>query len=330
MNCDGSIISSILPPAPIKTDLLAAQFQAANDPKKKFTIAHALVKAKITRSLQVLDWLGQRYDIQREIRVAKREAAKLDQAHTVSQLRTVEGRVALRYWEAVRKVLPEWLDFQGRMTSTHQNNASDPFNAALNYGYRYLKSECQMAINAVGLEPAVGFLHETSSAQTSESMCYDLMEPFRFLADLCVIEAFERGILDKADFYFTFADLRYRFNEDPKLRFVNLIRQRFSSGVRYKGRNLQWDTVIQEKANELARFLVGKSSKLNFVEPFPTLERSDNKELRQRIKALNSEDAKNLGIDKSMLYTLRQHVRKEKPFKLQRKTLEKLQSAINS
>jgi CRISPR-associated protein Cas1 len=48
------------------------------------------------------------------------------------------------------------------MTSSHQNNASDPFNAALNYGYGFLEGECRMAINAVGLEPAIGFLHDSS------------------------------------------------------------------------------------------------------------------------------------------------------------------------
>ena len=63
MNFDGTLISSILPPMPVKADLRAAQIQAANDPKKKFTIARALVQAKIARSLQVLDWLGERYDI---------------------------------------------------------------------------------------------------------------------------------------------------------------------------------------------------------------------------------------------------------------------------
>ncbi len=51
----------------------------------------------------------------------------------------VEGRVALRYWEAFRKALPEWLDFHGRMTSSHQYNASGPFNVALNYGYGSLE-----------------------------------------------------------------------------------------------------------------------------------------------------------------------------------------------
>ena len=39
MNFDGTMISSILPPMPVKADLRAAQIQVANDPKKKFTIA---------------------------------------------------------------------------------------------------------------------------------------------------------------------------------------------------------------------------------------------------------------------------------------------------
>lgn len=60
------------------------------------------------------------------------------------------------------KVLPETLDFQGRMTSSHQNDATDPGNAALNYGYGVLEGECRRAINAVGLEPSVGFLHDAA------------------------------------------------------------------------------------------------------------------------------------------------------------------------
>ena len=91
MNYDGSIISSILPPAAIKADLRAAQIQAANDQKKKFTIAQALVKAKLQRSLDVLEWLSQRYNIEKEVRLTKHEALKLPKASTVVQLRTVEG-----------------------------------------------------------------------------------------------------------------------------------------------------------------------------------------------------------------------------------------------
>jgi CRISPR-associated protein Cas1 len=50
LNFDGTVISSILPPMPVKADLRAAQFQAASDPKKKFTVAKALVHAKIGRA----------------------------------------------------------------------------------------------------------------------------------------------------------------------------------------------------------------------------------------------------------------------------------------
>jgi CRISPR-associated protein Cas1 len=326
MNFDGTVISSILPPAPIKADLRAAQFQAANDSKKKFTIAHALVEAKVARSLQVLGWLAQRYDIEREVRMTKREAAKLGQATSVIQLRTVEGRVALRYWEVFRKALPEWLDFQGRMTSSHQNNASDPFNAALNYGYGFLEGECRMAINAVGLEPAVGFLHDFSDYQTKQSLAYDLQEPFRWLVDLAVIQAFESKTLQLRDFYFTGDDYRYRFETEAKQRFIHLVRERFNSRVNYKGRILKWDTIIEEKVMELSRFLTGRSSKVDFSEPSLALERFDNSQLRERIKSLTAEEAKKLGINKSTLYTLREHLRSDRPFKLYHKVNRRLQA----
>jgi CRISPR-associated protein Cas1 len=326
LDYDGTLLSSTLPKQPIKSDVRLAQYQAVNDPKKKHAIAKALIEAKLARSLQVLTRLSERYDVEMELRAAKLEASRLRKATTVSEIRTTEGRVALRYWQAIRKILPERLDFRTRSTTTHQNNASDCVNVSLNYVYSILESEVRRAVNSTGMESSVGFLHEFSATQTRESLVYDLQEPFRWFADLCVIEGFERGILDKEDFYFTFADLRYRFNEEPKLRFVDLIRERFNSTVRYKGRMLRWDTVIFEKTNELARYLTGKSKALAFMEPSPTLERFDNMDLRERIKALTSEDAKKLGIDKSTLYTLRQHVRKEPPFKLCRKTLEKLQS----
>lgn len=110
MNFDGNMVSSILPPMPVKADLRAAPFQAANDPKRKFMIARTLVQAKIARSLQVLDWLGQRYDIPREIRVTQLESSRHEKGTTVADLRVVEGRVARRYWDSFGKVLPEHLD----------------------------------------------------------------------------------------------------------------------------------------------------------------------------------------------------------------------------
>jgi CRISPR-associated protein Cas1 len=283
LDYDGSMISSILPPAPVKADLRAAQLKASEDERKKFTIANAIVRAKIARSLQVLDWLAQRYDIEKQVRLTKHEALKLGRACIVVDLRTVEGRVALRYWQAYSSVIPETLDFHGRMTTSHQNNASDPVNLALNYAYGVLEGECRRAINAVGLEPSVGFLHETSGYQTKQSLVYDLQEPFRWIADVAVMEAFESEVLDLPDFYFTGDDYRYRFEPEARQRFLDLLRERFNSGVRYKRRVLKWNTVIEQKATELGRFLVGKSLALDLAKPSPKELRRYNPEVRARI-----------------------------------------------
>ena len=70
---------------------------------------------------------------------------------------------------------------------------------ALNYGYGFLEAECRMAINAVGLEPGAGFLHELGITQTRESLTYDLMERFRWLVDVSVVQAFESGTLKLHD-----------------------------------------------------------------------------------------------------------------------------------
>lgn len=311
LNFDGSLISSILSPMPVKADLRAAQIEASKDSERKFAIARALVKAKIARSLQVLDWLAQRYDIERRVRVARAEALKLGRASTVAQLRTVEGRVALRYWEAIGNVLPEWLDFVGRMTTSHQNNASDPFNAALNYGYGLLEGECRRAINSVGLEVSVGFLHDFSAYQTKESLAYDLQEPFRWLVDISVIQGFESKGFGSRDFYFTGDDYRYRFELDAKRRFIQVLRERFNSGVVYQGGVMKWATVIQEKTSELGKYLTGRSRSVDFSEPAPILERTDNHSIREMILSLTQSEAKKRGIEKSTLHYLRKNARKD-------------------
>lgn len=216
--------------------------------------------------------------------------------------------MARQYWEAFGKVMPEHLDFQGRMTASHQNNACDPFNAALNYGYAYLEGECRRAINAIGLEPSVGFLHDFSDYQTKESLAYDLQEPFRWLVDLSVIQGFESKALDSHDFYFTGDDYRYRFELDAKRRFIQVLRERFNSGVSYKGRRMKWDTVIQEKTSELGKYLTGQSSKLDFSEPAPILEWTDNRLIREKILSLTQSEARKRGIGKSTLHYLRKNV----------------------
>ena len=324
MNFDGTIISSILPPTPVKADVKVAQIHAASDKAKRLTVARRFVEAKIKRTLDVLHWIGESYDIAKKDRQTEAEALKLTQAETVKELRIVEGRVAKRYWETIKQILPECFCFQTRKTKTHQNNATDPVNVALNYGYGVLEGYCRKAINTVGLEPSIGFLHEFTSTQTKQSLVYDLQEPFRWLADVTVLEAFESGVLDVKDFYFLGDDYRYRFDPEPKRRFLGLLKDRFNAGVTYRGQKCKWDTIILRKAQELARFLNGKSKDLCFSEPAPDLNRADNIAMRQRILQLTQSEARELGIGKSTLHYLRKHAQSDKSFRVYGKVAERL------
>lgn len=71
---------------------------------------------------------------------------------------------------------------------------------------------------------------------------YDLQEPFRWIIDVSVIQAFESGALSLHDFYFTGDDYRFRFEAEAKQRFIDVLRERFNAGLANRGRVLKWDT----------------------------------------------------------------------------------------
>jgi CRISPR/Cas system-associated endonuclease Cas1 len=73
----------------------------------------------------------------------------------------------------------------------------------------------------------VGYLHEFIGCQTKQSLVYDLQEPFRWIADVAVMEAFESGVLDLPDFYFTGGDYRLRMKPPLLDRYVELLREQF-------------------------------------------------------------------------------------------------------
>jgi CRISPR-associated protein Cas1 len=253
---DGSILSSVLPPSITRAKIRRLQFKAAENPKVRFKIAKSLVEAKITISISLLELFAREHDIAREIALAKREAKKLTKARTVNRLRAVEAKVAQRYWQAYKKCLPSDSGFEMRSTKSRPNRASDPVNLALNYSYGFLEAEVRKAVNTVGLEPSIGFLHEYSDAQTKQSLIYDLQEPFRWLCDLTVMQAFQSGTLNSESFNFGEHDYRLAFQDEPKVRFVRALRERFGTRIEYRGKRVTWYSLIEQKSAELGRFLL--------------------------------------------------------------------------
>jgi len=120
-------------------------------------------------------------------------------------------------------------------------------------------------------------------------------------------------------------EYHYRLETDAKRRFLELLRERFNTGVRCGGHVLKWDTVIEQKALELGRYLLGRSARLDFLEPSPKLTRIDDREIRKRILTMSEAEARQSGIRRSTYYHLRRNSRSRGSLGIYKKTRIKLQ-----
>ena len=170
----------------------------------------------------------------------------------------------------------------------------------------------------------IGFLHDFAGYQTKQSLVYDLQEPFRWICEVATLEAFESGLLDLKDFYFLGDDYRYHLDFEAKHRFLELLKERFNSGIKYKGKHWKWDTVIMKKTEELRRFLLSKTESLDFCEPVAKINRSDSLEMRKRILELTPKQAHEIGISKSTWNYLRKNAKEKKSFRVYEKVAARL------
>jgi len=203
-------------------------------------------------------------------------------------------------------------------------NASDPFNALLNYGYAILESQCRKALNSVGLEPTVGFLHE--ARQTKYPLVYDFQEPYRWLVYTTVISCLESGHFGKRDFY-RMDNYVLRLKPEAVRKLIDALRMKFNSSARYNGRFYTWDTLIRLKAQELANYIICRRTDLNFSEPEPVLHRTDSEAIRSRILSMTTTEAKVRGMRKNTLWHLQHRACRSKPFRISGKVMVKISQA---
>lgn len=108
-------------------------------------------------------------------------SAKLPQVESVDVMRGMEGEAAQAYFAAfdgmVRVGEPEM-----RFTGRSRRPPRDAVNALLSFLYTLVTHDCRSALESVGLDPAVGFLHRDRPGRPS--LALDLLEEFRpLLAD---------------------------------------------------------------------------------------------------------------------------------------------------
>lgn len=117
---------------------------------------------------------------------------------TLDELRGMEGEGAQHYFAAfdlMVRVSDPALRWKGRS----RRPPLDALNALLSFLYTLLTHDCRSAAEAVGLDPAVGFLHRDRPGRPS--LALDLMEELRpVLADRLALSLINRRQLQTGDF----------------------------------------------------------------------------------------------------------------------------------
>ncbi len=180
--------------------LRRTQYRWADNEEKSVSVARLMVAAKIANARSVL---------MRELRnhgansllesTVKHLAASLRRAksaHTVPEAMGIEGDAANSYFRVFNELLRgSGFAFGGRV----RRPPTDPVNALLSFAYTLITHECGSALQGVGLDPYVGFLHQDRPGRLS--LALDLLEEFRSSwADRFVLTLINRQQIKLSDF----------------------------------------------------------------------------------------------------------------------------------
>ncbi|ABE51535.1 CRISPR-associated endonuclease Cas1 [Methanococcoides burtonii] len=322
LDWNGKLLTTMLPSESTNVKTKFAQYHAYEDQDTRVKLAKKFIEAKFSKSEAVLDYLKLRYpEINYDISVDK---GKLENAKSVREILGVEGGVAWKYWNEYAKAIPEEYDFRARTdNNARASNSGDKVNVMLNYGYALLESECLRAINSVGLDAHVGFLHEMNPSKNS--LAYDLQEPFRFIVDLTVMNLIEKGIMDSKDFIRT-ESFSLRLRPTGARKVTEEFNSVMNGKVEYRKKNSSWGSVLLLKARELSHHLVGKRKTIEFVKPVYINERDDTDLLRKTIIDMPYTEWKKMGFSKGTLNYMKQNANSEKPFTLNVHVRERLEN----
>ncbi len=185
--------------------LRRAQHLALSDKERTCDIARQIVAAKIQNDRQVLLRAARESSGAPEseylAEAAVRQADALARLHDTEDLnvvRGIEGEAARIYFGVFSHMIradQATFPFDGRS----RRPPRDRTNAVLSFLYALVRAECTAALEGVGLDPQVGYLHALRPGRPA--LALDLMEEFRpVLADRLALSLINRRQLQAEHF----------------------------------------------------------------------------------------------------------------------------------
>ena len=178
------------------------------------------------------------------------------EASDPESLRGLEGAAANAYFGLLdQMILRQKEDFY--FHSRSRRPPMDNVNAMLSFVYSLLANDCVSALESVGLDAYVGFLHRDRPGRTS--LALDLMEELHpCIADRFVLTAVNNRLITASDFDKTESGA-VRFTDDGRRKFLKYWQERKQETIThpYLEEKIQWGLVPYIQALLLARYLRG-------------------------------------------------------------------------
>jgi len=204
----GKFLARVQGPVSGNVLLRREQYRRADSEKASAEIARMFIVGKVANSRvcvhRVLrDHRGKTEEagMEKTCKLFSHYAKRLLREDELDSIRGVEGRTARDYFDQFDHMIvaqKEDFIFAGR----NRRPPLDRVNCLLSFVYTLLYHDARSALETVGLDPAVGFLHRDRPGRLG--LALDLMEEFRsMLADRLVLSLINLGQVKKKGFTIT-------------------------------------------------------------------------------------------------------------------------------
>ena len=177
------------------------QYRRGDDSDWALRAARAMVIGKLRNQRALLqrfrrDRVAPPPELDESIAALEEMMHKAERSQGRSALMGAEGFGTRRYFAGLRLLLR---DAEWGFTVRARRPPTDPVNVLLSLGYTLLLNNVLGAVQTVGLDPYLGFLHV--DVYNRPSLALDLMEEFRpLLVDSLVLRCCNAGTVGLADF----------------------------------------------------------------------------------------------------------------------------------
>lgn len=239
------------------------QFRIADNALKSLDYAKNFIIGKLYNSRSVLERAVRDYPLRIDTQKIKSISSQLNDSIQKARicvdtdsLRGMEGESASRYFSVFDDMILQQKD-DFRFQTRNKRPPLDNVNAMLSFAYALLTEMCASALETVGLDPYVGFMHTDRPGR--KSLALDLMEELRSIfADRFVLSLINKKIISSKGFN-KLENGAVRMDDNTRKLFLTEWQKRKMETITHPflKEKIEWGVVPYSQALLLARTIRG-------------------------------------------------------------------------